>query len=97
MDYTDDINTYINDILTDGEPYRIKIKSSDMYIYVKIILSKQVNDAVIIKLNRNVSKKGYFFFANGCPSGKFTLNEKLKLNLLNFLKERKIFNRKIKI
>lgn len=97
MSYINSLNTYLSDILTDGEPYRIKIKSTDSYIYVKIILSDQTKDAVIIKFNRNISRKGYYFFENNCPNGKYTLTKNLKLNLLDFLKERKIFNRKIKI
>jgi len=97
MSYINDLNKYLNDILTDGEPYRVRIKSTDNHIYVKIILSREVKDTVIIKLNRNINEKGYYFFENGCPGGKFPLTENLKLNLLDFLKIRKIFNRKIRI
>ena len=88
-DSTHFINEYINDILTDGEPYRVKIKSSDTYIYVKIILSRQHKDAIIIKFNRNLNQKGYYFFENDCPGGKYTLTKNVKLNLIGFLKDKK--------
>ena len=96
-DSTHFVNEYINDIFTDGEFYLIKIKSTDTYIYVKIILSRQHKDALIIKFNRDIKLKGYFFFENDCPGGKYTLTKNLKLSLMDFLKDRKIFNKKIRI
>jgi len=90
------INEYINDILTDRESYRVQINHSDTYLYVKIILSKQHNDAVILKMNRSLSKKGYYFFANDTPQGKFPLTNKLKEHLIEFLKMKGIFNKRIK-
>lgn len=97
MSYIENLHTYLSDILTDREPYRIKIKSTDEYIFLRIILTNQENDAIIIKFNRTINKKGYYFFENGCPGGKYTLTKNLKKDLLEFLKRRKIFNRKIKI
>lgn len=92
--YVKEINDYVSEILTDNNPHTVSVKTDCSHVHFEVSGVTR-DDKIYFKIDRNIKKKCYLSFRNGCPAGKFEMTDELKRKFIKFMRKRSFFKDKI--
>jgi hypothetical protein len=82
MSYINELNKSVEKLIF-RHPFFINFFKNKLQI--SFVLDKKTKDYLTVELDRNLKNKSYYYFNQGCPSGKYILTNDLKLKIIKKL------------